>query len=72
VVRYSDAQLAEILSPAHFVGVRTTTGGPAPSETARALAASRSQLQRDELRAAGLREALAAAESRLTARSRAL
>jgi argininosuccinate lyase len=72
VVRYSDAQLAEILSPAHFVGVRITTGGPAPSETARALAASRSQLQRDELRAASLREALAAAESRLTARSRAL
>ena len=29
-VRYSDAQLSEILSPAHFVGVRITAGGPAP------------------------------------------
>jgi argininosuccinate lyase len=71
-VQYSDAELAEILSPAHFVGVRRTTGGPAPAETARALAASRSRLQQDESCAAGLRDALAAAESQLTARSRAL
>jgi argininosuccinate lyase len=71
-VQYTEAQLAEILSPAHFVGVRRTTGGPAPAETARALAASRSRLQQDEARAATLRDALAAAESRLNARSRAL
>ena len=71
-VHYSDAQLAEILSPAHFVGVRRTAGGPAPVETSRALAVSRSRLQQDESRASGLREALAAAESRLAARSRAL
>jgi argininosuccinate lyase len=71
-VQYSDAQLAEILSPAHFVGVRRTTGGPAPAETARALAASRSRLQQDEARAAALRDALAAADARLSARSRAL
>jgi argininosuccinate lyase len=71
-VQYSEAQLAEILSPAHFVGVRRTTGGPAPVETSRALAVSRSRLQQDESHTAGLREAIAAAESRLTARSRAL
>ena len=71
-IQYSDDQLAEILSPAHFVGTRHTAGGPAPAETARALAASRDILQRDERQAAGLRDAIAAAESRLAARSRAL
>ncbi len=35
---YSDAQIAEIMSPRHFVEVRRTLGGPAPDETARALA----------------------------------
>src|SRR5262249_34133906 len=34
---YTDAQLAEILSPRHFVEGRKTHGGPAPSETTRAL-----------------------------------
>ena len=71
-IQYSDAQLAEILSPAHFVGTRHTTGGPAPAETGRALAASRDTLQRDERQAAGLRDAIAGAESRLALRSRAL
>jgi argininosuccinate lyase len=32
--------IRRILSPRHFVEVRTTPGGPAPSETARAIAAS--------------------------------
>jgi argininosuccinate lyase len=45
---YSDAQLAEILSPRHFVEVRRTHGGPAPSETRRALAASEVCLAADE------------------------
>ena len=71
-IQYSDAQLAEILSAAHFVGTRHTTGGPAPAETGRALAASRDTLQRDERQVAGLRDAIAGAESRLAARSRAL
>ena len=31
-------EIAEIMSPRHFVDVRTTPGGPAPAETARALA----------------------------------
>src|SRR5438067_2283796 len=40
-LEYSEAALVEILSPRHFVTVRTTSGGPAPDETARAIAASR-------------------------------
>ena len=36
-IAYTDAQLAEILSARHFVEVGKTHGGPAPSETARAL-----------------------------------
>jgi argininosuccinate lyase len=44
---YSDAELSEILSPRRFVEVRKTHGGPAPSETSRALAASTSALAAD-------------------------
>ena len=40
-VEYDDAALTELLSARHFVNVRTTPGGPAPSETARAIEASR-------------------------------
>ena len=47
-VDYEDAALAELLSPQHFVRVRTTPGGPAPSETARALGVSRKVLASDE------------------------
>ena len=71
-VMYSDEALAKILSPDHFVGVRRTSGGPAPGETARAIAASRDALHHDESRLAAMRAAIAAAESRLAARSRAL
>jgi argininosuccinate lyase len=71
-LEYSDEALAELLSPAHFVRVRRTSGGPAPAETARALAASRAALQRDEAQLAAIRDALAAAESRLVSRSEAL
>src|SRR5205814_1205794 len=35
-IAYDEAALAEILSPQHFVNVRRTYGGPAPSETLRA------------------------------------
>jgi argininosuccinate lyase len=45
---YTEAQLAEILSPAHFVEVRKTHGGPAPSETTRAITDSRRLLAADE------------------------
>ncbi len=47
-ISYSDARLAEILSPRHFVAVRRTHGGPAPDITARAAAASSQQLDADE------------------------
>jgi argininosuccinate lyase len=41
------AALARILSPAYFVEVRRTPGGPAPSETARAIAAAEAVLKQD-------------------------
>jgi argininosuccinate lyase len=43
-----DRALDEILSPKHFVEVRTTPGGPAPSETGRAIEASRGRLAADQ------------------------
>ncbi len=43
-----DDALARVLSPRHFVEVRKTPGGPAPSETARAIAASRLRLAEDD------------------------
>jgi argininosuccinate lyase len=46
-VQYTDAELLELLSPQHFVGVRSAPGGPAPEETARAIAASRTLLSGD-------------------------
>ncbi|HET7216507.1 MAG TPA: argininosuccinate lyase [Vicinamibacterales bacterium] len=69
---FSADRLREILSPEHFVRVRTTPGGPAPQETDRAIAASRERLAEDEtwmketvekLRCA--EQALAAAAARL-------
>jgi argininosuccinate lyase len=69
---YSDAQIAAIMSPRHFVEVRRTHGGPAPDETSRAIAASRELLARDRSWLARTREALAAAETRLRERSQAL
>jgi argininosuccinate lyase len=71
-LRYEDAALAEILSARHFVAVRRMAGGPAPPETARAAAASRALLQRDEAALAERRAALDSARSRLEQRSRAL
>jgi argininosuccinate lyase len=69
---YSDARLAEVLSPRHFVDVRRTPGGPAPEETARAIAASIAQLAADEQWAATAERALDDARRRLAARAAAL
>ncbi|HEY6361139.1 MAG TPA: argininosuccinate lyase [Vicinamibacterales bacterium] len=69
---YTDAQIAEIMSPRHFVEVRRTHGGPAPDETARALKASRDLLDCDENWLAQVRDAVASADARLHARSQAL
>ncbi len=57
-VRYTEAELADLLSPRHFVAVRTTHGGPAPQETGRALAVSRQALDADRRWLADRREAL--------------
>jgi argininosuccinate lyase len=69
---YSDAALAEILSPRHFVDVRRTHGGPAPEETGRAIAESQNSLDADEQWWKSATEALAAAERRLRGRARGL
>ena len=71
-LQYSDAELAEIMSPRHFVEVRTTPGGPAPAETTRALQESRKQLATDRAWLDGTRGALARASAQLKARSAAL
>ena len=59
--------LSEILSPEHFVAVRTTHGGPAPSQTAAALVRSRTLLQQDEQWETRTTSHLRAAEERLRA-----
>jgi len=71
-LRYSDAAIATIISPRHFVDVRRTSGGPAPTETARALDESRRRLENDRLWLARVRDVLSAADKRLRERSRAL
>ncbi len=65
---YSVGQLADMLSPRRFVTVRTTPGGPAPAETARALDEARDALAGDEAWVTGRRAALADAEARLKER----
>jgi argininosuccinate lyase len=64
---YTDAQLAELLSPRHFVEVRKTYGGPSPSETARALGVSKKALASDENWSRDARGRLRTAEEKLTA-----
>ncbi|MBI4487290.1 MAG: argininosuccinate lyase [Acidobacteria bacterium] len=68
-IRYSEAALLEILSPRHFVNVRRTLGGPAPEETGRAIAASRTQLDADTNWWTTATNALTEAERVLAARS---
>lgn len=69
---YSDADLQRIMSPAHFVNVRTTHGGPAPSETGRAIAESKRLLQAARGEWQTRREHLERAETLLTTRAQAL
>jgi argininosuccinate lyase len=45
--KYSEGELARIISARNFVEVRRTPGGPAPAETMRALGISRDLLDRD-------------------------
>jgi argininosuccinate lyase len=71
-VRYSEGELAEILSPRHFVEVRRTYGGPSPVEVKRALEQSRERLGTDQRWWADAMEALKGAEHRLAERVAAL
>jgi argininosuccinate lyase len=71
-LEYTDTQIAEILSPRHFVEVRLTPGGPAPSETARAIAQSREAVVTDRLWLSDTNGRLAAAQARLRHRAQAL
>jgi argininosuccinate lyase len=71
-LNHSDAEIAEILSPRHFVEVRKTPGGPAPAETTRALQESRTLLAADRSWLDEKRRAIAAAAANLKARSAAL
>jgi argininosuccinate lyase len=71
-LQYSDEALATILSPRHFVDVRTTPGGPAPGQTTRAIAESRVRLDADRTWWQSVTGSLEAAEHRLLERSAAL
>ena len=64
-VELDEPSLARILSPRYFVEVRTTPGGPAPSETARAIGVSREVLARDQDWIGKTAGKLRAAEERL-------
>ena len=71
-LKYTDAQIEEIMSARHFVEVRRTPGGPAPAETARALARARETLAGDQSWLAGVGDTLAAAQAQLRQRAEAL
>jgi argininosuccinate lyase len=71
-LEYSDEAIARVLSPRHFVEVRKTHGGPAPSETARAIEASRRGLESDRAWLDRALQGTRAAASRLSERARAL
>jgi argininosuccinate lyase len=63
---YDEAAVEHILSPRHFVEIRTTHGGPAPVRTSEAITQSRAALAADEAWWRGRREALAQAAGQLT------
>jgi argininosuccinate lyase len=71
-IEYDEPALTLLLSARHFIDVRTTPGGPAPSETARAIGVSRAMLTSDEAWRDGARGRLASADERLKAASAAL
>jgi argininosuccinate lyase len=71
-IAYSEEELARILSAKHFVEVRTTPGGPAPSVTAAAIEASRARLTTDREWVDKKVAALASAEKALDAALAAL
>jgi len=68
----SASELTEIMSPRHFVDVRTTPGGPSPIETSRALEKAVAVLDADRAWVGRTRAAAAAADERLRTRSLSL
>jgi argininosuccinate lyase len=68
-IRYSEERVTSILSPRHFVEVRTTLGGPAPSRTSPAIDASRANVVADQQWITDTRTALEAAAAELGRRS---
>ena len=71
-LEYTEVDLQRIMSPEHFVRVRTTHGGPAPSETSRAIAESARLLARDREAWQARRAQLVAGDAARQARARAL
>ena len=68
-LNYTEAELAEILSPRHFVQVRRTLGGPAAEETGRAALVSQTELATDRAWWTSRTQALADAETHLAHQS---
>jgi argininosuccinate lyase len=71
-LNYTEANLADILSPRHFVDVRRTAGGPAPAETTRAIELAQRTLAADSAWVETARSALNRAELQLRERSASL
>jgi argininosuccinate lyase len=69
---YDDERLHAILSPRHFVEIRTTHGGPAPAVTGRAIEAARAVLVADQMWLAQTRQHVADAAAALKAGAEAL
>ena len=68
-IEYSDESLSDILSPKRFVEVRTTLGGPSPTQTTAAFSTSRRALTDDQSWWSRATEVLKAAERQLEARA---
>jgi argininosuccinate lyase len=71
-ITYADERLDQIMSPRYFVQVRRTLGGPAPDETARAIAEQRQLLEDDRAAWQARRDQLLRADQQLHARVKAL
>jgi argininosuccinate lyase len=65
-IDYDEPALTELLSARHFIDVRRTPGGPAPAETARAIARSRELLAEDTNWLSEAQGKLHGADQRLT------
>ena len=71
-IDYDEPSLAQLLSARHFIDVRNSPGGPAPSETGRAIAGSRELLASDDKWHEDAREKLRRADESLTEAAKSL